>query len=262
MIIDYFYLIETNSMRNQVFILCSALFLFAGHNDAHAQSFLKKLGKRLEQKIENTVEGKISRTVKGTVNGAADKTVRTVTGGKVKSSPVRAGGQSSSRQSARNRRLEQQADAMLGPDHNRNAEDAAPTVRIPKEHTALFAPLGYGADPSLGTKTFKPVNPPVQAADQVAWSGKMPAPQSLTNQSLVDMYNMLSTASDYADMSLSPARHYLSNVTSVLFGRIDALDELYENIQEAREKYSMTDCYEWSINISHSYLVRVISSDE
>lgn len=249
-------------MRNQVFVLCSALFLFAGHHDAHAQGFLKKLGKRLEQKIESTVEGKVSRTVKGTVNGAADKTVRTVTGGKVKSSPVRVGGQSSSRQSARNRRLEQQADAMLGPDHNRNAEDAAPTVRIPKEHTALFAPLGYEADPSLGTKTFKPVNPPVQAADQVAWSGKMPAPQSLTNQSLVDMYNMLSTASDYADMSLSPARHYLSNVTSVLFGRIDALDELYENIQEAREKYSMTDCYEWSINISHSYLVRVISSDE
>lgn len=66
MIIDYFYLIVTNSMRNQVFILCSALFLFAGHHDAHAQSFLKKLGKRLEQKIENTVEGKISRTVKGT----------------------------------------------------------------------------------------------------------------------------------------------------------------------------------------------------
>lgn len=151
---------------------------------------------------------------------------------------------------------------MLGPDHNRNAEDAAPTVRIPKEHTALFAPLGYEADPSLGTKTFKPINPPVQAADQVAWSGKMPAPQNLTNQSLVDMYNMLSTASDYADMSLSPARHYLSNVTSVIFGRIGALDELYENVQEAREKYSMTDCYEWSINISHSYLVRVISSDE
>lgn len=155
-------------MRNQVFVLCSALFLFAGHHDAYAQGFLKKLGKRLEQKIENTVEGKVSRTVKGTVNGAADKTVRTVTGGKVKSSPVRAGGQSSSRQSARNRRLEQQADAMLGPDHNRNAEDAAPTVRIPKEHTALFAPLGYEADPSLGTKTFKPINPPVQAADQVA----------------------------------------------------------------------------------------------
>lgn len=87
-------------MRNQVFVLCSALFLFAGHHDAYAQGFLKKLGKRLEQKIENTVEGKVSRTVKGTVNGAADKTVRTATGGKVKSSPVRVGGQSSSRQSA------------------------------------------------------------------------------------------------------------------------------------------------------------------
>lgn len=35
-------------MRNQVFVLCSALFLFAGHHDAHAQGFLKKLGKRLE----------------------------------------------------------------------------------------------------------------------------------------------------------------------------------------------------------------------
>ena len=52
-------------MRNQVFILCSALFLFAGHHDAYAQGFLKKLGKRLEQKIENTVEGKARRTVKG-----------------------------------------------------------------------------------------------------------------------------------------------------------------------------------------------------
>lgn len=69
-------------MRNQVFVLCIALFLFAGHHDAYAQGFLKKLGKRLEQKIESTVEGKVSRTVKGTVNGAADKTVRTVTGAK------------------------------------------------------------------------------------------------------------------------------------------------------------------------------------
>ena len=94
-------------MRSQVFILCSVLFLFAGHNDAHAQGFLNKLGKRIEQKIEKTVEGKVSRTAKGTVNGAADETVRTVTGGKVKSSPVRASGRSSSQQSARNRRLEQ-----------------------------------------------------------------------------------------------------------------------------------------------------------
>ena len=110
-------------MRIKTIVLCGAILLTAGHQEAHAQGFLnkiKKVTKQVEQKVDNVLDRKPSK-------------------GKM---PKKSNGSKT--------RIDRQVDAMVGPSNNRNAEDQAPTVRIPKNHTALLAPLGYDIGPEYG----------------------------------------------------------------------------------------------------------------
>ena len=221
-------------MRIKTIVLCGAILLTAGHQEAHAQGFLnkiKKVTKQVEQKVDNVLDRKPSK-------------------GKM---PKKSNGSKT--------RIDRQVDAMVGPSNNRNAEDQAPTVRIPKNHTALLAPLGYDIGPEYGVKTVTPQQPPVKADKQVAWRDKMPDPRLLTNASLVDMFEMLRDASDYADMSSTPAGQYRELVDETIRARIDVLENMRENIEEAEDKYDIPDTYNWSINMSHRLVVRDISSD-
>lgn len=95
----------------------------------------------------------------------------------------------------------------------------------------------------------------------MAWRDKMPDPRLLTNACLVDMYEMLRTASDYADMSLSPAGAYGTLVDEVLLDRIEAMEKMKASIEEAESEYDDPDTYNWVINSSHRMVVRAISSD-
>ena len=54
-------------------------------------------------------------------------------------------------------------------------EDEAPKVKLPNEHTALFAPLGYPVDATNGQLTVKPSMLP-QSPD--AQANSMHAPTS------------------------------------------------------------------------------------
>lgn len=221
-------------MRIKTIVLCGAILLTAGHQEAHAQGFLnkiKKVTKQVEQKVDNVLDRKPSK-------------------GKV---PKKSNGSKT--------RIDRQVDAMVGPSNNRNAEDQAPTVRIPKNHTALLAPLGYDIGPEYGVKTVTPQQPPAKADKQVAWRDKMPDPRLLTNASLVDMFEMLRDASDYADMSSTPAGQYRELVDETIRARIDVLENMRENIEEVEDKYDIPDTYNWSINMSHRLVVRDISSD-
>lgn len=221
-------------MRIKTIVLCGAILLTAGHQEAHAQGFLnkiKKVTKQVEQKVDNVLDRKPSR-------------------GKM---PKKSNGSKT--------RIDRQVDAMVGPSNNRNAEDQAPTVRIPKNHTALLAPLGYDIGPEYGVKTVTPQQPPAKADKQVAWRDKMPDPRLLTNASLVDMFEMLRDASDYADMSSTPAGQYRELVDETIRARIDVLENMRENIEEVEDKYDIPDTYNWSINMSHRLVVRDISSD-
>lgn len=221
-------------MRIKTIVLCGAILLTVGHQEAHAQGFLnkiKKAAKQVEQKVDNVLDRKPSK-------------------GKM---PTKSNGSKT--------RIDRQVDAMVGPSNNRNAEDQAPTVRIPKNHTALLAPLGYDIGPEYGVKTVTPQQPPADADKQVAWRDKMPDPRLLTNASLVDMFEMLRTASDYADMSFTPAGQYRELVDETIRARIDVLEDMRENIAEAEDKYDIPDTYNWSINMSHRLVVRDISSD-
>ena len=221
-------------MRIKTIVLCGAILLTVGHQEAHAQGFLnkiKKVTKQVEQKVDNVLDRKPSK-------------------GKM---PKKSNGSKT--------RIDRQVDAMVGPSNNRNAEDQAPTVRIPKNHTALLAPLGYDIGPEYGVKTVTPQQPPAKADKQVAWRDKMPDPRLLTNASLVDMFEMLRDASDYADMSFTPAGQYRELVDETIRARIDVLENMRENIEEAEDKYDIPDTYNWSINMSHRLVVRDISSD-
>lgn len=221
-------------MRIKTIVLCGAILLTAGHQEAHAQGFLnkiKKVTKQVEQKVDNVLDRKPSK-------------------GKM---PKKSNGSQT--------RIDRQVDAMVGPSNNRNAEDQAPTVRIPKNHTALLAPLGYDIGPEYGVKTVTPQQPPAKADKQVAWRDKMPDPRLLTNASLVDMFEMLRDASDYADMSSTPAGQYRELVDETIRARIDVLENMRENIEEVEDKYDIPDTYNWSINMSHRLVVRDISSD-
>lgn len=221
-------------MRIKTIVLCGAILLTAGHQEAHAQGFLnkiKKVTKQVEQKVDNVLDRKPSK-------------------GKM---PKKSNGSKN--------RIDRQVDAMVGPSNNRNAEDQAPTVRIPKNHTALLAPLGYDIGPEYGVKTVTPQQPPAKADKQVAWRDKMPDPRLLTNACLVDMFEMLRDASDYADMSSTPAGQYRELVDETIRARIDVLENMRENIEEVEDKYDIPDTYNWSINMSHRLVVRDISSD-
>ena len=221
-------------MRIKTIVLCGAILLTAGHQEAHAQGFLnkiKKVTKQVEQKVDNVLDRKPSK-------------------GKM---PKKSNGSKT--------RIDRQVDAMVGPSNNRNAEDQAPTVRIPKNHTALLAPLGYDIGPEYGVKTVTLLKPPAKADKQVAWRDKMPDPRLLTNACLVDMFEMLRDASDYADMSFTPAGQYRELVDETIRARIDVLENMRENIEEAEDKYDIPDTYNWSINMSHRLVVRDISSD-
>ena len=221
-------------MRIKTIVLCGAILLTVGHQEAHAQGFLnkiKKVTKQVEQKVDNVLDRKPSK-------------------GKM---PKKSNGSKT--------RIDRQVDAMVGPSNNRNAEDQAPTVRIPKNHTALLAPLGYDIGPEYGVKTVTPQQPPAKADKQVAWRDKMPDPRLLTNASLVNMFEMLRDASDYADMSFTPAGQYRELVDETIRARIDVLENMRENIEEVEDKYDIPDTYNWSINMSHRLVVRDISSD-
>lgn len=221
-------------MRIKTIVLCGAILLTAGHQEAHAQGFLnkiKKVTKQVEQKVDNVLERKPSK-------------------GKM---PKKSNGSKT--------RIDRQVDAMVGPSNNRNAEDQAPTVRIPKNHTALLAPLGYDIGPEYGVKTVTLLKPPAKADKQVPWRDKMPDPRLLTNACLVDMFEMLRDASDYADMSSTPAGQYRELVDETIRARIDVLENMRENIEEVEDKYDIPDTYNWSINMSHRLVVRDISSD-
>ena len=221
-------------MRIKTIVLCGAILLTAGHQEAHAQGFLnkiKKVTKQVEQKVDNVLDRKPSK------------------------------GKMPKKNNGSKTRIDRQVDAMVGPSNNRNAEDQAPTVRIPKNHTALLAPLGYDIGPEYGVKTVTLLKPPAKADKQVAWRDKMPDPRLLTNACLVDMFEMLRDASDYADMSFTPAGQYRELVDETIRARIDVLENMRENIEEVEDKYDIPDTYNWSINMSHRMVVRDISSD-
>lgn len=216
-------------------LLILSLVVLSGAPCASAQSFkerLKNAAKKIEQKVKQEVAPK--------------------------KLPEKSGNTSSL-----DSELQKRHDAMVGPDNNKNAEDEAPTVRLPETHTALFAPLGYPVEATYGIKSVKPVMPPREASDQVNWSEKQPNVYELDNQSLVAEFLMLDDC--FADgyiKTLTPAHwRYDEIVKGELWARVGALNKMVEQYNEAKEEYG-ADTYQWVINGIHNKIASVLDSRE
>lgn len=149
---------------------------------------------------------------------------------------------------------------MVGANNNKNAEDEAPSVRLPETHTALFAPLGYPAEATYGIKSAKPVMPPKSADDQANWSEKQPNVYELDNQSLVAEFQMLDDCvADGYIQTLTPAHwRYNEIVRRELIDRADALNGMVEQYNEALEEYGMKDSPNWGVNSIHGKLAGIL----
>ncbi len=236
---------------------------------ASAQSLkdkLKKAAEKAAEKVEQTVDRKVEKEVDDQVDQAARK-VKQKVGQQIKEKTgldvtKKLPAKKSAGNSDRDSELERRADAMLGPDGNRNAEDEAPTVRLPETHTALFAPLGYPIEAEYGVKKVKPSTPPKNADDQVKWSEKLPHVNTLDNQSLVDEYVLLNGLfEDGYIVTLTPAHwRYEELVKAELWGRVNALNGMVSKYNEIKDEYKMgDDTYNWVINGLHNDLVDILS---
>lgn len=140
-----------------ILIICTAFLVSMPCADA--QSFkdgLKSIGDKIGKQIVKTTQ-----SVKNQTTGSKPTTSKPTT---QKSA--------ASKTSDRDKALQKQYDAMMG--NVPEMEDEAPTVKLPDEHTALFAPLGYPVEAAYGTLTVKPSMPPQSPDAQVNWSGKQP----------------------------------------------------------------------------------------
>ncbi|HCS87106.1 MAG TPA: hypothetical protein DIW30_01315 [Bacteroidales bacterium] len=173
--------------------------------------------------------------------------------------------QDKKKQPGRDKQLEKQMDAMIHPGASKEVqEDEAPTIRLPKQHTALFEPLGYPIEDHFGTLSVKqPVFPPKKAADQVDWVGKQPSVLDMDNQSLVDEYLMLDKAeSKGISMDLSPAYHRYHALKDVIYDRCEVLNAFVRWYNEVKGEYAMgDDTYNWVINGDHRRMVDLIGGD-
>ena len=162
----------------------------------------------------------------------------------------------------RQKQLEREVDAMVGKRNNKNIEDEAPTVRLPKTHTALFAPLGYPIEAHYGAKSVKAEMPPKSESAQVSWSGNRPTGNEMDNKSLVEEYVLLKDCLDKNYISnLGPAgMRFHDHIESEIFARADRLNEMVEAYNEVWREYDNSP--EWVVNNYHRTIAGILESRE
>ena len=218
----------------------------------------KKTEKKSERSTVKNSGGSADRTAERSTDGNADKNTEKTAEKRTEKQES----QSASGKSARDRQLEQQYEAMLGSDAGKDDGDSTtPGVRLPKEHTALFAPLGYPVDASWGVQSIKPVLPPTAAAKQVDWVDKMPYIFNLDNRSAVDEYILLNQCKEDGYIEpLTPADHRYDNIKSEVFARADELNALVKYYNELLDEYDSGDP-QWVIAGLENKLAAVLGGE-
>lgn len=254
---------------NKFATIVLSVALLAGAPYASAQSFkglFKKAAEKATQKAVQKVEQKVEKKVEQTVQEGVSKITS-----KSSDSDNRSNSQSNNQSSSRStgasasstKSTSSSSARSTSSTSSNSAEGATSTVRLPKSHTALFAPLGYPTEASYGTKSVKPLMPPRAAADQVAWSDKLPLVFDLDNKSLVDEYVMLDDCfNDGYFATLAPAHwRYDEHVKGELYARVGKLDELVKQYNEALDEYNSSDP-QWVINDTHNRIAGILESRE
>ena len=225
-----------------ILILCTAFLV--SMPSADAQSFkdgLKSLGDKIGKQIVKTTSSKPTTSKPTTSKPTTQKPA-------------------ASKTSDRDKALQKQYDAMMG--NVPEMEDEAPTVKLPNEHTALFAPLGYPVEAAYGTLTVKPSMPPQSPDAQVNWSEKQPYIFNLNNKSLVDEYLLLDDCFKNGYFkTFTPAHARYENVGDELYARANALNKLVELMAEARSEYG-GESPQWVINGLHDKIASILEGEE
>ena len=244
-------------IMKKLFALLVSVLMLATSIDVSAQSLKGRLNKAIK-KVEQGVKQEVEQNTKQKVRQGTNEVVGEKAGQIISDEVL----DQSDNKSSRDAQIEKRADAYLGPDGNKNAEDEAPTVRLPKTHTAFFAPLGYPIEEKYGTRTVKPSTPPRKADDQVDWSSNLPDVTSLDNQSLVDEYLLLKgLVEDGYIVNLTPAHwRYIELVVPELGNRVGTLNAMVSQYNEILDEYNTDDTYNWVINGLHNKLVETLSS--
>ena len=230
-----------------ILILCTAFLVSMPSTDA--QSFkdgLKSLGDRIGKQIVKTTQ-----SVKNQTTGSKPTTQKPTT-----QKPA------ASKTSDRDKALQKQYDAMMG--NVPEMEDEKPTVKLPDEHTALFAPLGYPVEAAYGTLTVKPSMPPQSPDAQVNWSEKQPNIFNLNNKSLVDEFLLLDDCFKNGYFkTLTPAHARYENVEGELYARANELNKLVELMAEVRSEYEYgSESPQWVINGLHDKIASILEGDK
>lgn len=219
-----------------------ALSLLLGAQGAYSQSikgglkqFVKQINKQIEDKLEGQQPQKSQQPQKQQQPQKPQETGRSENKVTKPSAPVVA---------------ESRSESEAG---------QAATVRLPEQHTALFAPLGYPVEAQYGVKTAKPSMPPREPSKQVDWVGKQPNIFELDNQSLVDTYLLLNDCFDDGYIELwSPAHSHLDNVKEELWARAGVLNDLVEQYNEAHDEYGMEDTPQWVVDGIHDKIGTIL----
>ena len=268
------------NFMNMCAVLVLSLGVLCGTPEMSAQSFsdrfrsaAEKIGRQVKDDVSNKVKTKarekakdmekeVEKAVEEALEKPGQKSEQSSSEKSARKSTEKTDRKSSSgtAASARDRALQKNYESAMG--KTGNDGDEAPTVKLPKTHTALFAPLGYPVEARYGVKSAKPVTPPESENAQVAWSEKLPSVSDLDNRSLVEEFVMLDglVADGYIG-NLSPAGwRYHELVKGELISRTEALNEMVELYNEALDEYGMEDTPDWVINGTHNRLAGVLDS--
>lgn len=127
------------------------------------------------------------------------------------------------------------------------------TLPFPKNHTALFAPLGYPCDPIWGTKPHKLSKPPYELEKQPDWMDSRPLEPEYDNASLVKAFKMLDECMKTGYINaVAPAGDGYANVRRELNARCDALEKMVESYKSVLEEYEQ---YYYDDGVNHGILL-------
>lgn len=116
------------------------------------------------------------------------------------------------------------------------------TIDIPRNHTALFAPIGKAVDAKLGIRTVKQQKPPQDEKKQPAWNDAQVPANELDNKSLVEAYKLMEECLDSKYVSrTSPASFRHLSLYDELNARTRALNYFVERYNDAMDTYEDED---------------------
>lgn len=227
-------------MRFHVFLIC-LMGLLASTSDTSGQSLLNR--------------------VKGVANKASQKVLQKST-----QRIVQRGKQEVKPQATKNKPTNGKPIDKTSSGNNSQSFDSH-TLPFPKDHTALFAPIGYPCDPIWGTKPHKLSKPPYEMAKQPNWMDARPNENEYDNASLVKAFKMLHECIETKYISANaPAASAYFNMQRELEARYAALDnmvERYNLLMDYYESLNNDDGLDYNVlmNDAKDMLCKVLKND-